>query len=161
MKNKLFVLSLLLIMAGLFTACNTGVGPESSTTSASPATSTAATTSATAATQATTATAGAYRQISAEDARDWLAKDEGVLLLDVRTEDEYKEIRIPGSQLLPYDEIIARKGELPADLDTPIIVYCRSGRRSAIAAETLLGLGYTEVYDLGGIQDWPYETEKG
>lgn len=161
MKNKFFVLSLLLITASLFAACNADIGPDSTKTSATPAASTAASTATTAATSATTAPAGAYRQISAEDARDWLAKDEGVLLLDVRTEEEYKVIRIPGSQLLPYDEIMTRKGELPADLGTPIIVYCRSGRRSAIAAETLLGLGYTEVYDLGGIQDWPYETEKG
>ena len=158
MKNKLFILSLLLIVSGLFTACGADVLPEAST-SAATTTTTAATTQTTTAT--TKAPAGVYRQISADDARDWLAKDAGVLLLDVRTEEEYKAIRIPGSQLLPYEEIEARKGELPADLAAPIIVYCRSGRRSEIAAQTLLDLGYTEVYDLGGIQDWPYETVKG
>jgi len=87
-----------------------------------------------------------------------LAATPGVLLLDVRTAEEFAAGHIPGSQLLPYDEIIARVEELPADRQTPIIVYCRSGRRSAIAAETLAGLGFGEIYDLGGIQDWPFAT---
>lgn len=104
---------------------------------------------------------GQYQTITAEAARDWLAKDSKVVLLDVRTAEEFAEMRIPNSQLLPYDEIIDRQSELPADKNTPIIVYCRTGRRSELAALSLLELGYTSVYDLGGIQDWPYETISG
>lgn len=104
---------------------------------------------------------GQYQTITPEAAREWLAKDSKVVLLDVRTVEEYAEMRIPDSQLLPYDEIADRQSELPADKNTPIIVYCRTGRRSELAAQSLLELGYTSVYDLGGIQDWPYETTAG
>lgn len=106
----------------------------------------------------TTVLASAIRLITPADAKAMIETNSGVLLLDVRTAEEYAAGHIAGSQLLPYDEITARKEELPGEMSTPIIVYCRSGRRSAIAAETLAGLGYTEIYDLGGIQDWPYEV---
>lgn len=112
-------------------------------------------------TTATGAGNGQYQTITPESARDWLAKDSKIVLLDVRTAEEYAEKRIPNSQLLPYDEIFNRESELPADKNTPIIVYCRTGRRSEIAAQSLLKLGFTAVYDLGGIQDWPYETISG
>jgi rhodanese-related sulfurtransferase len=87
-----------------------------------------------------------------------LDADENVTLLDVRTQEEYDEGHIEGAILLPYDTITASSIGLPADKASAVIVYCRSGRRSAIAAETLLSLGFTNVYDLGGIQSWPYET---
>ena len=83
---------------------------------------------------------------------------EGVTLLDVRAKYEYDEAHIEGALLLPYDTITAESPELPPEKDDTVIVYCRSGRRSAIAAATLAELGYTDIYDLGGIQDWPYET---
>jgi phage shock protein E len=105
--------------------------------------------------------AAAIQMISPSNAKLMLANNPKVLLIDVRTADEFAAGHIAGSKLLPYDEIIARTSELPKDPKTPIIVYCRSGRRSAIAAETLSGLGFTEIYDLGGIQDWPYETVTG
>ena len=98
------------------------------------------------------------RLITPSDAKTMLENDPDVLLLDVRTVEEYAAGHIAGSQLLPYDEIESRADELPADRQKPVIIYCRSGRRSAIAAETLASLGFTEIYDLGGIQDWPYET---
>jgi phage shock protein E len=103
---------------------------------------------------------GTYRTITAAAARDWLLRDSQVLLLDVRTQEEYQAGRIAGSKLLPYDEIASRQPELPADHSVPIIVYCRTGRRSEIAARELLQLGYTAVYDLGGIGSWPYPTVK-
>jgi phage shock protein E len=112
-------------------------------------------------TTVTVAGNGQYQTITPEAARDWLAKDSKVVLLDVRTAEEYAESRIPGSQLLPYDEIVNRVSELPVDKNTPIIVYCRTGRRSELAALSLLELGYTSVYDLGGIQDWPFDTTTG
>ena len=102
--------------------------------------------------------AAAIRQISPQDAKAMLDADENVTLLDVRTQEEYDEGHIEGAILLPYDTITASSIGLPADKASAVIVYCRSGRRSAIAAETLLSLGFTNVYDLGGIQSWPYET---
>ncbi len=104
--------------------------------------------------------AAAWQQIAPEDALA-LLETQGVVLLDVRTPEEFAEGHIEGAQLLPYDEIAARTDELPADKDTTIVVYCRSGRRSAIAAEELADMGYTAVYDLGGIQSWPYDTVTG
>jgi rhodanese-related sulfurtransferase len=103
---------------------------------------------------------GTYRTISPDGARSLLQKDSAAVLLDVRTPEEYAAGRIPGSRLLPLDEIKARAGELPADQSVPLIVYCRTGRRSAEAAAILLELGYTEVFDLGGIVNWPYETDR-
>lgn len=75
-----------------------------------------------------------------------------VLLLDVRTPQEYAEGHIPGAALIPYDELAAKFKE--ADKERPIVVYCRSGRRSAIAADTLKGMGYTNVSDFGGYTNW-------
>ena len=83
------------------------------------------------------------------------------LLLDVRSEEEYRESRIEGALLLPDSEIRERaEAEIP-DKDMLVIVYCRGGVRSAQAAGTLVDMGYTNVRDLGGIIDWPYETTSG
>ncbi len=109
-------------------------------------------------TSTTQVQASGYQRIAPDTAKQMLAEDANVLLLDVRTAEEYTTGHIAGSQLLPYDEIPSRVSELPADKNRPIIVYCRSGRRSKLAADTLLGLGYTSIYDLGGIADWPYDT---
>ena len=79
------------------------------------------------------------------------------ILLDVRTEQEFVTGHIAGAVLIPVDEIRARLAELPEDRNTPIIVYCRSGNRSATAARMLTEAGYRAVYDLGGINSWPYE----
>ncbi len=80
-------------------------------------------------------------------------------LLDVRRPDEYENGHIPGALLLTDTEIRDRaEDELPQK-DATIIVYCRSGVRSANAARLLRDMGYTDVRDLGGILDWPYETE--
>ena len=103
---------------------------------------------------------GGWMTISAEEARRMMSGG-GYVLLDARTEEEYREAHIEGAVLIPFDEIELRAGtELP-DKDSVILVYCRSGRRSAIAAEALAGMGYARVYDFGGIQDWPYETVSG
>ena len=119
-----------------------------------------ATPTATAETQSTEPAQAAYQTIIPEDAKALIGTS-GVVLLDVRTKDEFDEAHIDGATLVPYDAIDQNVDKLPQDKDTTVIVYCRSGRRSAIAAETLLGMGYTQVFDLGGIQDWPYETVTG
>jgi len=79
-------------------------------------------------------------------------------ILDVRTEDEYITGHIEGAVLLPFDEIdeTSARDALP-DPEGDVLVYCRSGRRSAIAARKLVSLGYASVYDLGGLAGWPYE----
>ena len=83
------------------------------------------------------------------------------ILLDVRSQEEFNEIRIEGAILIPSNEITSRaETEIP-DKGTPILVYCRSGGRSASAAHSLIEMGYTDVYDFGGIMDWPYETVSG
>ena len=80
-------------------------------------------------------------------------------VLDVREQSEYDEGHIEGAKLLPYGSITAESAAavLPGK-DETVLVYCRSGRRSAIAAQALADLGYTAVYDFGGIIDWPYEV---
>lgn len=90
-----------------------------------------------------------------------LMDSEDVTLLDVRTQEEYSEAHIEGALLVPYDEISQHTDVLPADKDAPVIVYCRSGSRASAAAQTLLGMGYTQVYNLGGLSNWPYGTVSG
>lgn len=100
---------------------------------------------------------GVYKKITAEEAYE-LMKTEGVVTVDVRTESEYKAGHIPGAILVVNEQIgDAAPAELP-DKDATLLVYCRSGRRSADAAKKLIKLGYKKVYDFGGIIDWPYEV---
>jgi rhodanese-related sulfurtransferase len=102
-----------------------------------------------------------YRKISAEEAYQMMQDSDEYILLDVRTNEEYKEKRIDGAILIPDYEIGNRAEiELP-EKDALIFLYCRSGRRSANAAHYLIGMGYTNVYDFGGIIDWPYDTVNG
>ncbi len=108
---------------------------------------------------ATAATAQA-RLITPEEAKQRLASEQGIVLLDVREPDEYAEGHIAGSVLLPLGDITAKVEVTVPDKDTVVFVYCRSGRRSALAADELVKLGYTQVFDLGGIIDWPYGVEK-
>lgn len=101
------------------------------------------------------------KKITPEDAEARFKNGDPVVLVDVRTAEEYKEAHIPGAILIPNEEIgTTRPGLLPVP-DAEIIVYCRSGRRSAEAAKKLQALGYTNISDLGGIKDWPYETVAG
>ena len=99
--------------------------------------------------------------ISAAEGKAMLAEQPDVLLLDVRTPQEFDTGHIEGAILLPYDEIPLRLDDVLADKDAPIIIYCRSGRRSAIAADLLVKAGYSQVYDMGGIISWPYGLVQG
>ncbi len=102
-----------------------------------------------------------YKKITAEEARAMMDDGDEYILLDVRTEDEFLESRMDGALLIPDTEIKDRApGELP-NKDTRILIYCRSGKRSALAAKDLIEMGYTDVYDFGGIIDWLYETISG
>lgn len=81
------------------------------------------------------------------------------LILDVREADEYQSGHIPGAVFFPVGSIDASSAEqiIPSK-DTLLLVYCRSGNRSKTAASALADLGYTQVYEFGGINDWPYDT---
>ena len=100
-----------------------------------------------------------YQQITPQEAKKIMDSGEEYIILDVREQDEYDSGHIPGAILIPYTEIENKaKGMLP-DKDAQILVYCRSGRRSKIASESLVKLGYTDIKEFGGIIDWPYEVE--
>ena len=98
-----------------------------------------------------------YLTLTPEEAKARLDEAEDVILLDVRTQEEFDGGHIPGAVCLPNEDISADL-PLPFDKDAEILVYCRSGRRSAEAAEKLADMGYENVADFGGIIDWPYET---
>ena len=104
--------------------------------------------------------ANTYRQITMQEAVEMMEKEENYIILDVRTHEEFAAGHIPGAIVIPHDEIEERaESEIP-EKDVPVFVYCRSGRRSKIAAEALVSLGYSEVYEFGGIIDWPYEIDE-
>ena len=100
-----------------------------------------------------------YVNITAQEAKQIMDTQEGYIILDVRSREEYDQGHIPGAIVIPHTEVEDRaEDELP-DKDRLILVYCRSGRRSKIAAEALVELGYTNIKEFGGILDWPYEVE--
>lgn len=100
-----------------------------------------------------------YVNITAEEAKQIMDTEEGYIILDVRTQEEYDQGHIPGAIVIPHEEIAEKAEEVLTDKDQLILVYCRSGRRSKIAAEALVELGYTNIKEFGGIIDWPYEVE--
>jgi len=99
-------------------------------------------------------------KITAADGKKMMSSGQPYRLIDVRTAEEFSTGHIPGALLIPDYEIEEKAPEQIPDKNDTIIVYCRSGRRSAGAAKMLTILGYNKVYDMGGIIDWPYETEK-
>jgi rhodanese-related sulfurtransferase len=101
-----------------------------------------------------------YEQISAKDAKAIMDTEKEYILIDARTEAEFAEGHIAGALLIPEYEIADRAEKELSDKDALILVYCRSGRRSKIASEELVKLGYTNVKEFGGIIDWPYEIVK-
>jgi rhodanese-related sulfurtransferase len=100
-----------------------------------------------------------YMNITAEEAKVLMESETGYIILDVREQDEYDAGHIPGAILIPYTRIEEEASEKLTDKDQLILVYCRSGRRSKIAADALVELGYTNIREFGGILDWPYEIE--
>ena len=102
---------------------------------------------------------GIYMNITAEEAKKIMDSEEGYIILDVREQEEYDAGHIPGAILIPYTQIEEKAAAMLPDKDQLLLVYCRSGRRSKIAAEALAELGYTNIKEFGGILDWPYEVE--
>ena len=100
-----------------------------------------------------------YQQISQEEAKEMMDTQD-VIILDVREQDEYDSGHIPGAVLLPVGTIDEETAaEVIPEKDSTVLVYCRSGNRSKTASSTLADLGYTNIYEFGGINTWPYETE--
>ena len=101
-----------------------------------------------------------YDHISGAEAKALMDSERGYIIIDARTQEEYDGGHIPGEILIPEYEIADRAEKELFDKDQLILVYCRSGRRSKIAAEELVKLGYTNVKEFGGIIDWEYEIVK-
>lgn len=99
-----------------------------------------------------------FLNITAEEARKLMDSEKDCIILDVRSREEYDQGHIPGAILIPDTEIEAKAADLLPDKDQLILVYCRSGRRSKLAAQSLADLGYTNIREFGGILDWPYEV---
>ncbi len=100
-----------------------------------------------------------YQQISQEEAKEMMDTQD-VIILDVREQDEYDSGHIPGAVLLPVGTIDEETAaEVIPEKDSTVLVYCRSGNRSKTASSALAELGYTNIYEFGGINTWPYETE--
>ena len=102
----------------------------------------------------------AYMNITASEAKEIMDTETGYVILDVREQYEYDEGHIPGAIVIPHEEILEKAESVLSDKDQLLLVYCRSGRRSKLAAEDLVKLGYTNIKEFGGIIDWPYEIEK-
>lgn len=101
-----------------------------------------------------------YEQITPAEAKEIMDTEQNYIILDVRTEEEFAEGHIAGAILIPDYEITEKAESVLMDKDQQILVYCRSGRRSKNAASQLVGLGYSNVKEFGGIIDWPYEITK-
>lgn len=101
----------------------------------------------------------AYMNITPAQAKELMDTEENYVILDVRTQEEYAESHLPGAILIPDYEIAETAETILKDKDQLILVYCRSGRRSKLAAQELEKLGYTNIKEFGGITQWPYEVE--
>ena len=140
---KIFLLALVSVICLAFAACGKNeTVPESGTQSGE--------------NMSHTNNADGYYQISAEEAHRIMVEESGFVILDVRAESEYNEAHIPNAVLLPDTEIIEKASEILPDKDKMILVYCRSGRRSKNAAAELAAMGYSNVWEFGGINDWDY-----
>ena len=100
-----------------------------------------------------------YMNITAEEAKKIMDTEEGYIILDVRTQEEFDQGHIPGAILIPDTDIKTKAEEMLTDKNQLILVYCRSGRRSKLAANDLVDMGYTNIREFGGIIDWPYDVE--
>jgi len=102
-----------------------------------------------------------YQQITAEQAKTMMNEQPDAVILDVREQQEYDSGHIPNAVLLPVGSITEQTAaEVIPDKETVVLVYCRSGNRSKTASAALAELGYSKIYEFGGIKSWPYEIEQ-
>lgn len=145
-KNRLTLLFLILFSVLFFAACG---GDREVTTETDQTKS-----------EEETFTMLSYEQITPQEAKHFMETEENYMIVDARTQEEFAEGHIEGAILIPEYEIATSAPEKLPDRDALILVYCRSGRRSKIASEELVKLGYTNVKEFGGIINWPYEVVK-
>lgn len=105
-------------------------------------------------------TSASYTQITQKEAMKMIEKDDGHVIVDVRRQDEYDEGHIKDAILIPNESISGKKPKGLPDLDQIILIYCRSGHRSKEASQKLADMGYTNIYEFGGINTWTGEIEK-
>lgn len=101
-----------------------------------------------------------YQQVDAETAKELMDTENDYVILDVRTQAECDQGHIPGAILIPHGTVATAAEDALPDKDQLIVVYCRSGNRSKQASQALVDLGYTNVIEFGGINNWPYEVEE-
>lgn len=111
-------------------------------------------------TEATQVNIGTYYQIPQDEAKKIMDEESDYIIVDAREQSEYDEGHIKGAIVIPYTEIEQKAEEMLPDKEQLILVYCRSGRRSKIAAQSLANMGYTNVKEFGGIIEWQYGIEK-
>lgn len=139
-KTRRAVLAVFAVLCMLLTACGNGTSSSESAQSE---------------VRTTTASAAAnYQQITQEKAKEMMQADDGHIIVDVRRQDEYDSGHIPGAILIPNESIGTEQPKELPDLDQVILIYCRSGRRSKEASQKLADMGYTNIYEFGGIIDW-------
>jgi len=100
-------------------------------------------------------------KIDPTEAKKRIDTEKGIILLDVRTQEEYIENHIPRSTLIPLNVLAREASKKLPDKQATIYIYCRSGNRSRAAVRMLVKQGYANVFDLGGIIRWPYKTVSG
>lgn len=141
MSKKIILLALAIItVATVFAGCTQKTGNEQ--------------------TEATQVNIGTYYQIPQDEAKKIMDEESDYIIVDAREQSEYDEGHIKGAIVIPYTEIEQKAEEMLPDKEQLILVYCRSGRRSKIAAQSLANMGYTNVKEFGGIIDWQYGIEK-
>ncbi len=148
----------ILLLAGCAPAANVAAAPSDAASDIAAAPSPEVQPSATTAPEA--AAKAEYSKITPEQAKEIMDSNNDVIILDVRTAEEFAEGHIQNAVLLPDSEIRGTAAEVLPDKSAEILAYCRSGRRSAAASKELVDMGYTNVKDFGGIIDWTYETVK-
>ena len=142
-KSRGAVLAVFVVLCMLLTACGNGTSSAEGTQPE---------------VQTITASAAAYQQITQEKAKEMMQADDGHIIVDVRRQDEYDSGHIPGAILIPNESIGTEQPKELPDLDQVILIYCRSGRRSKEASQKLADMGYTHIYEFGGIIDWSGEV---
>ena len=152
MKRAIIIFTLVFTFPLVFAGCTSNTNSKSSASTASDAAEESLTTNKEE-TEAETK-ANAYTQISGEDAYLLMQSESDYSIIDARTEEEFAQGHIEGAILIPEYEINEKAPSLLPNKDQLILVYCRSGRRSKIAAQALADLGYTNVKEFGGIIDW-------
>ena len=102
-----------------------------------------------------------FRMIGMEEAVEMMEREDGYLIVDVRTPEEFAQAHIPGAINVPNEDIGTEPPALLPDKEQLIMVYCRSGNRSKQASQKLADMGYSNIVEFGGIKDWPGETVSG